>query len=376
MHDSVAQPDTANVSSVGFGRCVPIAGSSRSARTETGVALRPKTAMLLQYMEANPGRLLSRQELMSHLWPRVVVVSDSLNQCVTELRRALGDQFRQMVQTMPSRGYRFNPLVAPPEAEAVNETVDGLTAWQMLRQLAGSAQVAAARRRFELEFQIHGASAQCLTGIALSHVIDLLNRWSNSREWQIEVAREAADAALALDGRSALAHHARAHVAMLEGQHFEAGAGFRRAVAIDPSLGHAYLRMAILRIELGMADEAGVDMAQAIRCSRDNNGFQAQARFVEGMVAFHLGDEERSLRALDRSLALNPEGAFAHQWHCAIDALQGRQEAAQLHLARFQARVVGQTIESLQATERSRNAKFVERRKRFYEGLRRAGMPR
>ena len=56
------------------------------------IALRPKTFEFLRYLVSNPGRLVSKDELLAAVWPNIVVTEDSLVQCVTELRRALRDQ--------------------------------------------------------------------------------------------------------------------------------------------------------------------------------------------------------------------------------------------------------------------------------------------
>ena len=64
----------------------------------------------------------------------------------------------------------------------------------------------------------------------------------------------------------------------------------------------------------------------------------------------------------------------AHQWLAAIDALGDRLDSSDRHLSAFCSHVPGHTIESLRATERSRNPVFVHQRDRFYEGLRRAGL--
>lgn len=74
------------------------------------VALRPKTFELLRYLASRPGRLLSKDELLSAVWPDVVVTGDSLVQCVAELRRALNDDDQRLIRTVPRRGYRFDAM--------------------------------------------------------------------------------------------------------------------------------------------------------------------------------------------------------------------------------------------------------------------------
>jgi DNA-binding winged helix-turn-helix (wHTH) protein len=84
---------------------------------------RPKTFELLRYLVGNPGRLVSKDELLAAVWPNVVVTEDSLFQCAAELRRALRDDNQRLIKTVQRRGYRFEAAVsvepyAPRPAEA------------------------------------------------------------------------------------------------------------------------------------------------------------------------------------------------------------------------------------------------------------------
>jgi TolB-like protein/Tfp pilus assembly protein PilF len=74
------------------------------------IKLRPKSFQLLSYFVLNPGRLISKDELTNFLWPNVIVGDDSLAQCVSELRTAIGDFDRRIVKTMARRGYLFTVL--------------------------------------------------------------------------------------------------------------------------------------------------------------------------------------------------------------------------------------------------------------------------
>lgn len=85
------------------------------------VPLRPKAFALLSKFAAQPGQVLSKEELIEAGWPGVVVTEDSLTQCVHEVRTALGDAGPVMLRTVPRRGYRFDATVEPdvPTADAV-----------------------------------------------------------------------------------------------------------------------------------------------------------------------------------------------------------------------------------------------------------------
>src|SRR5258706_5864500 len=79
------------------------------------VRLEPKAMELLLVLASRPGQVVSREGLLSTVWPRVVVGDGALSQVVTKLRHALGDDARPptYIGTISQRGYR---LIAPVEA--------------------------------------------------------------------------------------------------------------------------------------------------------------------------------------------------------------------------------------------------------------------
>src|ERR1700693_545408 len=72
-------------------------------------ALRPKSFALLRLFVENPGRLVNRDEIMETIWPGVFVTDDSIAQCVSDIRRALGDSDQRLLRTLPRRGFLFTP---------------------------------------------------------------------------------------------------------------------------------------------------------------------------------------------------------------------------------------------------------------------------
>jgi DNA-binding winged helix-turn-helix (wHTH) protein/TolB-like protein len=102
------------------------------------VTLTPKTYDTLLLLVRNRGRMLSKEELMTSLWPDSFVEESNLTQQVSMIRRALGDSASEprYVVTITRRGYRFiadvrgcveessvpNTSCAPSRAPA--ETVD------------------------------------------------------------------------------------------------------------------------------------------------------------------------------------------------------------------------------------------------------------
>jgi len=83
------------------------------------VALRRKTFELLRYLVENPDRLVTKEELLKAIWPKVVVTDESLTKCVSEVRQAIGDSRQTIIATVPGRGYRFVATVSRIATSAV-----------------------------------------------------------------------------------------------------------------------------------------------------------------------------------------------------------------------------------------------------------------
>lgn len=75
--------------------------------------LRPKTWSVFLYLVHNPGRVVTKEELLQQVWPDTIVSEDMPRISIGELRTALGDAPRSptVVETVHGRGYRL--LVKP-----------------------------------------------------------------------------------------------------------------------------------------------------------------------------------------------------------------------------------------------------------------------
>lgn len=92
------------------------------AGSEEKVDLGFSGSRLLERLLRSPGEVVAREELMNHAWSDRVVGQGSLNQQVYTLRQVLADEkTREIIQTLPRRGYLFNPnylMDTPSPAEA------------------------------------------------------------------------------------------------------------------------------------------------------------------------------------------------------------------------------------------------------------------
>ena len=72
------------------------------------VPLRPKCFKVLSDLVEHHGLLVTKDEVLGAVWPGVVVTEDSLTQCLIQIRKVLGDTSRDMIRTVPRRGYLFD----------------------------------------------------------------------------------------------------------------------------------------------------------------------------------------------------------------------------------------------------------------------------
>ena len=81
------------------------------------VTLNRRAFDVLLYLAQNPGRVVSRDELLKNAWPDTFVDENSLAQSVSALRRALEEKpgDNNYIVTLPGRGYQF---VAPVQVLA------------------------------------------------------------------------------------------------------------------------------------------------------------------------------------------------------------------------------------------------------------------
>lgn len=74
------------------------------------VTLSPKAFEVLSFLVANPGRVVTKEELMKAVWPESFVEESNLAQHIMWLRKALDDK-AELIVTIPGRGYQFTAAV-------------------------------------------------------------------------------------------------------------------------------------------------------------------------------------------------------------------------------------------------------------------------
>src|SRR5271157_1969263 len=107
-------------------------------REEEIVALSFRAFDVLLYFVQNPGKVLTRDELLKNVWPDSFVDENSLAQSISMLRRALDEKpgDNSYIVTLTGRGYQFvapvqvvapdNGIIVPDVALVPNNASNGL----------------------------------------------------------------------------------------------------------------------------------------------------------------------------------------------------------------------------------------------------------
>jgi len=139
---------------LGWWRVSPALNRIESRQDGLSRHLEPRLTKLLCYLAANEGKVISREDLVKLLWPRVIVNENSLTRAVSELRKQLiatEDPASSYIETIPKRGYRL--LVAVEEASITDLPTVAPTATTLQFPYAKSQQI--------------GIAAFCLTIVSV-----------------------------------------------------------------------------------------------------------------------------------------------------------------------------------------------------------------
>lgn len=91
---------------------------------EKTIALPPKVFDTLALLVENPGRVLSKEEMMRTIWEDCFVEENNLAQNISILRKTFGES-AYYIETVPKLGYRFVATVTVTENSGVNPLASG-----------------------------------------------------------------------------------------------------------------------------------------------------------------------------------------------------------------------------------------------------------
>ena len=347
----------------------------RLTRDGTPVALGARQFDLLHILVAKAGHVISKDALIEVAWRDVAVTDNSLEQAISSLRRALGPSGgHAYIETQARRGYRFVGDVTRLETRETDEALDALLAphraW-----LEGRAALETLERDHILHArQVFEAVLSTVPDQASAHV-----GLANACAMQFEMTR--VDEVPDTDALRRAAHHAReacrldaeygegwatlGFVLDRTGEHTEALAALRRAVALEPDNWRHHVRLSyagwgeerlrearrtlallpgfplahLLAATVHVARQAFSEAERELVAGIAAENTQAimQARFggvalhwLLGLIYLARGDEARALAEFDRELSFEASGHLyarecsANTWY-AIGAVRLRQ---------------------------------------------------
>ena len=83
--------------------------SFRLSAGDDEIPVEPQVFSLVQFLIENRDRVVSKDEIIEHVWDGRIVSDGTLNSRINSARRALGDdgKAQAVIKTFPRRGFRF-----------------------------------------------------------------------------------------------------------------------------------------------------------------------------------------------------------------------------------------------------------------------------
>jgi TolB-like protein/class 3 adenylate cyclase/Flp pilus assembly protein TadD len=255
--------------------------------------------------------------------------------------------------------------------DAVDLIFRGLAA---LYKPSSKATLAMARGFFEDALQIDNCSTRAWAGLSEAHAGAVLGRWSEAPADQLQAAEDAAERALACDPTNPAAHMAKAAVLFAKIKLEAALVEYEKVIELGHNWPMAYARMGILNALLGRPEETFPLVEKAIRLSPHDSNL-GEWHLSIGMAWFMMDRLEEAIIWLRRSTEANPELGTNYSALASACSLAGRNEEAGDALSAYMRLHPIMTINKMRSSWYSDHPAYLAWRERFYEGLRKAGLP-
>jgi DNA-binding winged helix-turn-helix (wHTH) protein/tetratricopeptide (TPR) repeat protein len=284
-------------------------------RSGTAIPLAPKALDTLEILVTRHGTVISKQELMTSLWPDAFVEESNLTQNIYTLRKALGNGTGSghLIENVPRRGYRFNGEVRSVETSLAQS--------QSVSNAAPDPQLVPKARPFgsgALSFRRPAiAAGAALAVVATVTGIYFFVSLSRSAVLPVSAAQSHKPEAMQAYTRGTAILNRRGSDNRPEAAIDE----FQKAVTIDPTFALAYAGLAegfasaARREEFPASSELYNKAKAAIQRSVSLDPNLSEAYGISGLVKrsadWDWAGAESDLR---RAIQLNSKNARARQW--------------------------------------------------------------
>ncbi len=234
-----------------------------------------------------------------------------------------------------------------------------------------------ARRHFERALELDPNFASAYTGLSTSFAHEYMSDWSDAPEEALDRAYDFGQKAVALDGADSSACKAIADAYFARGEYELAEAHSEKAIELNPNDYHNLCQRGFILAATGRLSESITCSTEAMRL---NPLVPDNCLFAIGVAEYAAERYEEALVSFSK---INGWGLLRPAWIAACYAQLGRE--AQAQAAAAEVRVLTQSDPSTPGEveiERWRTYwlrifKFKDEndRKKFFEGLRKAGLP-
>ena len=231
-----------------------------------------------------------------------------------------------------------------------------------------------ARHLFERAVALDPANAFGLIGLAAVDTAVALNLFPDDRAARLAAAEAATIKALSLAPEYAAAHLCLGVVQIHTNRASEGVRQCQRALQLDRNLANAHAVIGNGKIQLGQAEETEAHVQEALRLSPRDANVHLWCLFA-GVANFHLGREEEAIAWLRRSIETNRSFASSHFLLAAALARLGRLAEARSEARAGLVLFPTFTIAKFRASAWSDHPTTVAARERYFDGLRKAGVP-
>ncbi len=167
--------------------------------------------------------------------------------------------------------------------------------------------------------------AEAHAALAMTYSFDFQNRWTDTFEESLRLAKQHLDIALAKDTNDPYGHYVAGVVLGLLGERTRAVAEFDRAVELAPNLAIAVSARGVADIFQGFPEQAIPKIERAIRL--DPGGSQSYLHFL-GLANFLLGNYETAAALFRERILLVPETDISRSMYAATLGHLGRLDEA------------------------------------------------
>ncbi|MGI9341603.1 MAG: tetratricopeptide repeat protein [Gammaproteobacteria bacterium] len=336
----------------------------RVTRKTKTIHLEPQVMKVLVYLAAHAREVVTKDQLISALWPDTVVGDAALARCISQIRVAFGDNPKQprFVETVPKVGYRLIANVGevkPPKRPSVTLRRSALAATALLLlsigQSGGNVQLPVAaepseaelayangRSAYDASTYVHNQNAIALFeraveldpqfAVAWARLADALTQ--QARYWggnRVDDALEFAQRAVELKPACPVTLTALGTALIMNGDEDGGLDAYSSALELDPDHWQPALESAHLKFRRQQFDAAEALYLQALSSAPDHDGAMSNL----GYLYLKMGEVDDARTWLNKALEKLPLQAQASSRLAMLEMFTGYPDEAMSRCSRI-----------------------------------------